>query len=94
VNRFTEGNEEDEIETLEITGADEERQLKRLDLIRAQRDPEQVAAALAKLVEQASDDSVNLMPALVEAALAYVSLGEIMAALESVFGRHIETPSI
>ena len=94
VNRFTEGNEEDEIETLEITGADEERQLKRLDLIRAQRDPEQVAAALAKLVEQASDDSVNLMPALVEAALAYASLGEIMAALESVFGRHIETPSI
>ena len=94
VNRFTEGNEEDEIETLEITGADEERQLKRLDLIRAQRDPKQVAAALAKLVEQASDDSVNLMPALVEAALAYVSLGEIMAALESVFGRHIETPSI
>ena len=94
VNRFTEGNEEDEIETLEITGADEERQLKRLDLIRAQRDPEQVATALAKLVEQASDDSVNLMPALVEAALAYVSLGEIMAALESVFGRHIETPSI
>ena len=94
VNRFTEGNEEDEIETLEITGADEERQLKRLDLIRAQRDPEQVAAALTKLVEQASDDSVNLMPALVEAALAYVSLGEIMAALESVFGRHIETPSI
>ena len=94
VNRFTEGNEEDEIETLEITGADEERQLKRLDLIRAQRDPEQVAAALAKLVEQAGDDSINLMPALVEAALAFVSLGEIMAALESVFGRHIETPSI
>lgn len=94
VNRFTEGNEEDEIETLEITGADEERQLKRLDLIRAQRDSAQVAAALAKLVEEARDDSVNLMPALIEAALAYASLGEIMAALESVFGRHVETPSI
>jgi len=94
VNRFTEGNEEDELEILEITSADEERQLKRLDLIRAQRDEKKVAAVLAKLAEQAADESVNLMPTLIEAAREYATLGEIMSSMLGVFGRHVEVPSI
>jgi methylmalonyl-CoA mutase N-terminal domain/subunit len=37
---------------------------------------------------------VNLMPALINAARAYVTVGEMMAAMEKVFGRHIEVPTL
>jgi methylmalonyl-CoA mutase N-terminal domain/subunit len=46
---------------------------------------------LAKLAAQ---PEANLMPALIDAARAQVTLGEMMATLGSVFGRHVETPSI
>jgi len=94
VNRYTEGNEEGEIDTLEITSADEERQLKRLDLVRAGRDEKKVAEALTRLRDQAADERTNVMPALIDAALAYATIGEIMSTMENVFGRHIETPTI
>jgi methylmalonyl-CoA mutase N-terminal domain/subunit len=35
-----------------------------------------------------------LMPALVNAARAYVTVGEMMGALEVVFGRHVEVPTL
>ena len=38
VNAFTEGNEEEQIELLEITNEDEQRQRKRLDMVRQDRD--------------------------------------------------------
>ncbi len=34
------------------------------------------------------------MPMLIEASRAYVTLGEMMAALGDVFGRYVETPTI
>jgi methylmalonyl-CoA mutase N-terminal domain/subunit len=94
VNRFTEGNDEDEIELLEITNEDEERQIKRLDAVRNRRDQAVVDAALARLAREAADPEVNLMPVLVDTVKTYASLGEIMGALASVFGRHVETPTI
>jgi methylmalonyl-CoA mutase N-terminal domain/subunit len=94
VNRFTEGNEESAVETLEITTADEERQLKRLDMVRRDRDPAKVEAALSNLRTVALDHHANVMPALIDAARAYASLGEIMSTMEGVFGRHVETPTI
>jgi methylmalonyl-CoA mutase N-terminal domain/subunit len=83
VNRFTEGNDEDQIELLEITNEDEQRQLKRLNMVRADRDSSKVA-----------DPNVNLMPTLIEASHAYATVGEMMAAMGKVFGRHIEVPTI
>jgi len=94
VNRFTEGNEENGIELLQITNADEARQLKRLDQVRHDRDADAVAAALGRLAADASDPSVNLMPTLIETVGAYATLGEIMGALAGVFGRHVEVPTI
>ena len=49
VNAFTEGNDEDQIELLQITNEDEARQLKRLELIRHVRNGDAVAAALDRL---------------------------------------------
>jgi methylmalonyl-CoA mutase N-terminal domain/subunit len=34
------------------------------------------------------------MPTLVEAAMSYASLGEIMNTMADVFGRHVEVPTI
>ena len=49
VNRFTEGNDEDQIDLLQITNEDEARQIKRLDAVRHDRDEATVAEALARL---------------------------------------------
>src|SRR5262249_23431009 len=49
VNRFTEGNDGDELDLLEITNEDEARQIKRLDAVRHRRDQGSVGAALARL---------------------------------------------
>ncbi|MGH9067442.1 MAG: acyl-CoA mutase large subunit family protein [Acidimicrobiales bacterium] len=94
VNGFTEGNDEDPIEVLEITAEDEARQVKRLAGVRAHRDGAAVDRALAGLARAAADPTVNLMPPLVEAVRTYASLGQVMGTLAGVFGRHVETPSI
>lgn len=94
VNRFTEGNDDDPIELLRITGEDEARQRKRLERVSHDRDQQAVDAALARLRADAADPEVNLMPALIDAVHTYATLGEIMSTLESVFGRHVEVPTI
>jgi methylmalonyl-CoA mutase N-terminal domain/subunit len=53
-----------------------------------------VTAALARLRAEAADSEVNLMPALIDAARAYATLGEMMGAMGEVFGRHVEVPTI
>ena len=52
---FTEGNDDDQIDLLQITNEDEARQLKRLDQVRHDRDADAVDAALARLAADAAD---------------------------------------
>ena len=94
VHGFTEGNDEEQMSLLQITNEDEARQLKRLDQVRAERDQTAVDAGLARLRAEAADPEVNLMPALIDAVSAYATLGEVMATLGDVFGRHVEVPTI
>jgi methylmalonyl-CoA mutase N-terminal domain/subunit len=94
VNRFTEGNDDDPIEILQITHEDEVRQIKRLNTVRQARDQGAVDDALARLAREAADPEINLMPALVDAVKTYASLGEVMSTLTGVFGRHVEAPTI
>ena len=94
VNAFTDGNEEDQIPLLRITNEDEQRQRKRLESVRSDRNGDAVAEVLAKLGAQAADPEINLMPTLIEAANVYASLGEIMSTMGTVFGRHVEVPTI
>ena len=93
VNAFTEGNEEDQIPLLRITNEDEQRQRKRLDAVRDRRDSSAVEDVLERLRVEAADPEVNLMPTLIEAAHAYATLGEVMGAMGTVFGRHVEVPT-
>ncbi len=94
VNRFTEGNEDDEIPLLRITNEDERRQCDRLAAVRRQRDGELVHRRLDTLKTVAADHERNVMPALVEAVGARATVGEIMATLAEVFGRYVEHPRI
>ena len=94
VGRYTEGNDEDSLPLLQITNEDEARQLKRLAEVRQTRDQAAVDTVLANLATQAADPTINLMPALIEASHAYATLGEVMSTLATVFGRHVEVPTI
>ena len=91
---YTEGNDDDALQILQITNEDEARQLKRLDQVRHDRDQSRVDEALRTLEEAAADPERNLMPVLIDTVNQYATLGEIMAALADVFGRHTEVPTI
>jgi methylmalonyl-CoA mutase N-terminal domain/subunit len=93
VSDFLDGND-DTLDILQITNEDEQRQRKRLDVVKHDRDSEAVEKVLAKLAAEAADPDVNLMPTLIEASHAYATLGEMMATMAGVFGRHVEVPTI
>jgi methylmalonyl-CoA mutase N-terminal domain/subunit len=62
--------------------------------VRQDRNDVAVAEARQQLQDDASQPDVNLMPALINAANSYVTLGEMMSSLGEVFGRHVEVPVI
>jgi methylmalonyl-CoA mutase, N-terminal domain len=90
VNSFTEGGDE-ELEILRIDPALERKQVGRVQAVRARRDGVAVETALARVREEAACDT-NLMPALLAAARAHASEGEIVDALQDVWGSYTETP--
>jgi len=94
VNDFTEGNDDADLEILRITNEDERKQIGRLNEVRRDRDEEKVLVALEALTTDAIDPEVNLMPALINAARADVTVGEMMDAMEKVFGRYVELPTL
>jgi methylmalonyl-CoA mutase N-terminal domain/subunit len=85
VNGYTDGDD-GQTPILYIDPAVEQRQLEKLAAVKQSRDDEGVRRCLERLVREAEDPAVNLMPALIDAARAYVTVGETMHALESVFG--------
>ncbi len=94
VSQFLEGNDEDEIDLLRITNEDEQKQRRRLEAVRSSRNAAAVAESLAVLEAEAADPEINLMPALINASNAQATVGEMMKSMGTVFGRHIEVPTI
>jgi methylmalonyl-CoA mutase N-terminal domain/subunit len=76
--------------TLVIDPAVETQQLERLAAVKQARDDDAVRRSLSRIAADAADPEVNLMPALIEAARHLVTVGEAMAAMESVFGVYVE----
>ena len=64
-------------------------QLKKLEQLRADRDPKAVEAALDALTDAARTGEGNLLALSVDAARAKATVGEMTQALEKVFGRHV-----
>jgi methylmalonyl-CoA mutase N-terminal domain/subunit len=89
VNGYTEGDDS-ATPILYIDPGVEERQLEKLAAVRRDRDDDAVRRSLERIAAEASDPAVNLMPALIEAAHRYVTVGEAMHALESVWGTWFE----
>jgi methylmalonyl-CoA mutase, N-terminal domain len=66
-----------------------ETQVAKLARVRRERDDTTAQATLRRLADTARG-TTNLMPAILEAVKAYATLGEIAAAMKSVFGEHKE----
>ena len=82
-------DKEEPIETLEVDNTTvREAQLKRLAELRANRNDDEVKAALNALTDCARTGEGNLLDLSIKAARARCSLGEISDALEVVFGRY------
>jgi methylmalonyl-CoA mutase N-terminal domain/subunit len=91
VNDYVDAGDE-EIPTLRIDPELEHKQIGRLQAVRARRDAAAVERSLVVLRAQAATRRANLMPALLDCARAQASEGEIVRALQDVFGTYTETP--
>jgi methylmalonyl-CoA mutase N-terminal domain/subunit len=91
VNKY-EVEEDTSLELLRIDPALEQKQIERVQALRARRDSAAVEAALTSLKDAAARDDVNLMPMIVDASRAYVTMGEMCDALRDVWGVWRETP--
>ena len=90
VNDFVQDDEE-ATPILRIDAALERKQVDRLQATRARRDAAAVESALAELKRAAATEE-NLMPPIVEAARARATEGEMISALQEVFGTYTESP--
>ncbi|HET6898187.1 MAG TPA: methylmalonyl-CoA mutase family protein [Vicinamibacteria bacterium] len=90
VNRFTESEEEAPADILRIDPALEKAQVERVRALRARRAEGPWRSALEALESRARAGG-NLVPAMVEAVLAWATVGEIAHRLRGVFGEHKET---
>ncbi len=82
-------DKEDPIDILDVDNtAVREAQLKRLAKLRAERNEEEVQAALEKIEECAKTSNGNLLELAVDAAKKRATLGEISYACEKVVGRY------
>src|SRR6187551_2089525 len=97
VNAFADPDEELAIPLLEVSEESLRQHLGRLERTRRERDGERVAAALARLRDLASQpgsSATNLMPALIECAGAYATLGEMCGVFRAVFGEYREPVAV
>ncbi len=85
--------EEADIETLDIdNSAVRQSQIRRLERIRAERDPVKWTQSLEGLREVAKSGEGNLLAAAIIAARARATVGEISGVLREIFGEHKATP--
>jgi len=93
VNEFT-SNKRTEFELFEVPEEVRNRQVEKLNQVRASRDGAQVGQALDALRAAASDPKANVMPPILDAVHAYASVGEICGVLRSAFGEYEDSYSM
>ncbi len=92
VNSYTDGSPDGAIPILRIDPQLERKQIGRVQAVRDKRDGAATAGALERLRRAATDEHENLMPYLVDATRADATEGEMVAALQEVFGGYSEAP--
>ena len=93
VNKFNDSKKLAEQDVLTADLSVGERQIARLEKMKAARDNEAVKAALEKLRE-AAKGTENLMPYLIDAVKTYATLGEICGVLREEFGEYKQSASM
>lgn len=93
VNKFNDSKKLEEQDVLTADLSVGERQIARLEKMKAARDNEAVKAALEKLRE-AAKGTENLMPYLIDAVKTYATLGEICGVLREEFGEYKQSGSM
>jgi methylmalonyl-CoA mutase N-terminal domain/subunit len=93
VNRFR-VDHEPEPEIFRPDPTVEAEAVKKVEALKAGRDPGRAEAALRRLEADARTDDVNLVPAVIEAVEAGITIGEIGSIFEGVFGRYQEVLTI
>ncbi len=89
-NIFTQTDEQTPTGLFTLDPGARAEQTRRLADVRANRDEEAVAAAIASLENAARDPETNIMPATVECVRAYATIGEIFSTLRAEFGEYQE----
>jgi methylmalonyl-CoA mutase N-terminal domain/subunit len=102
VNAYNEGADERPIDILTISHEVEVQQNERLKSFKSRRDEKAVAAALDRVRKACREgdpkavemglNKFNVMPALVDGALANCTLGEMVQAMADVYGRYTGGP--
>ena len=90
VNKYKLANEKIDFEVREVPASVRDEQIARIREIKASRDPQKVAQALADLTNAAANGG-NLLEAALPAVRARATVGEISDAMEKVFGRFVAT---
>jgi methylmalonyl-CoA mutase N-terminal domain/subunit len=92
VNAYTEGDD-NATPILRIDPKSEREQVNRLQAMRERRDSARAGDALERLERAAREPDENLMPYLLEAARGQATEGEMVEALQRVFGTYTESPA-
>ena len=87
VNKFTQ-EEEAPKNLLRVDGSVGKLQAEKIAALKARRDNAKVEETLVALEKACADESVNLMPFILEAVEAYATEGEICGVMRKVFGEY------
>ena len=87
VNQFVERAEAPRTDLLRVDPELERHQVERLRALRSRRDSTAWASSM-KTLETSARTEANLMPAIIDAVLAWATVGEIATCLRGVFGEH------
>jgi len=91
VNKYRMASDE-KIETHPYDVTTAERQIARLNRVRAERDEAHLQSLLDRLEAVARDETANIMPVTLELVKAGASMGDIVERLKKVWGVYRETP--
>jgi methylmalonyl-CoA mutase, N-terminal domain len=91
VNAYTEGNEDHQVEILQIPHELENEQCDRLKAFKKNRNQDEAKRAL-EAIRKAARHNENVMPSLIDGALHNCTLGEMVQAMADVYGRYTGGP--
>ncbi len=93
VNEFSKADEKIDIPILEIRKEVQDEQVKRIELIKANRNNDLVKNKLNDITKACSDNT-NLVPLIISAAKSSATMGEIVDSMKEVFGEWQEKATI